>query len=86
MCYKGVVCSRKLLARVYRHAFAVEVGVTHSVWVVVAPVGVAKTGKSILRVGTTASVGLANVVVVVLARVRSESKRVRVRLPERHAC
>lgn len=73
---------RELLGGVELLVLAVEVGVAHAERVVVAAVGVAVAGEAVLRVGTTATVGLADVVVVVLARVRRESKSVGVGLPD----
>jgi hypothetical protein len=55
--------------------------VTHAVRVVVAAVGVATTGEAVFRVGATASVVLADVVLVVLARVRREGEGMGVRFP-----
>jgi hypothetical protein len=72
---------REFLAGIDRHTLAVEVLVAHAIGVVVASVGIAATGKAILRVSSTASSGLADVILVVLARVRGESIGVCVRLP-----
>ena len=72
---------RELLAGIDGLALAVEVGVAHAVRVVVATVGVAKTGEAVLGVGTAAGIPLADVVLVVLARVRREGERVCVGLP-----
>ena len=62
-------------------ALAVEVGVAQPVRVVVAAVCIATTVETVLGVGTTAGVVLADVVVVILAGVRSEGVRVGVGLP-----
>lgn len=71
----------ELLAGVDLKALAVKVGVPHAVRVVVAAVGVAATGEAVLRVGAAASVGLADVVLVVLASVGGEGVGIRVGLP-----
>ena len=71
----------KLLAGVDLEALAVEVVVAHAVGVVVAAVGVAVTGEAVLRVGTAASIRLANVILVVLASVGGEGVGIRVGLP-----
>ena len=72
---------RELLAGIDGLALSVEVGDTHAVRVVVATVGIAFSGEAVIRVGTATVVGLADVVVVVRARVGSKSERVRVGLP-----
>jgi hypothetical protein len=72
---------RELLGGVNRLALAVEVGVAHAVGVVVAAVGVTLAGEAVVRVGTATVVGLADVVRVLRARVRSKGKSVRVGLP-----
>ena len=71
----------ELLAGVDLKALAVKVGVAHAVRVVVATVGVAASGEAVLRVGAAARVGLADVVLVVLAGVGGEGVGVRVGLP-----
>lgn len=74
--------SRELLACIDGEAtLAVEIGVAHAVGVVVASVGVALSGEAVLRVGTTAVVGLTDVVLVLSARVRGEREGVGVGLP-----
>ena len=67
---KGKGCLRELLAGVNGLPLSVEIGDTHAVWVVVATVGVALASEAVVGVGTTAVVGLADMVVVVRARVR----------------
>lgn len=71
----------ELLAGVDSLALSVEVGDTVSVWVVVATVGITVAGESICTVSTTTAGCLANVVGVVFAGVRGQSKRVRVGFP-----
>lgn len=72
---------RELAVRVDGLALAVEVGVAHAVGIVVTAVGIAETSKTVIGVGTSAGVTLADVVVVVGARMRSEGKGVSVGLP-----
>ena len=72
---------RELLAGVDNLADTIEVGVTHAVGVIIATVGVAETVEAFLGVGTTAGVVLADVVVIVLARVGGKSEGVGVGLP-----
>lgn len=69
---------RELLGGVDNLAGAVEVGVAHAVWVIVATVGIAESGEAVLRVGTSAVIRLADVVLVVLTWVRSQGEGVRV--------
>ena len=72
---------REFLAGVEGLALSVEVGVAHTVGVVVAAIGVTVTGEAVVGVSAAAATGLADVVGVVLARVRSEGERVGVRFP-----
>lgn len=62
-------------------AGTVKVMVAHTVGVVVTAVGIALSGETVFGVGTTAVVGLADVVLVGAARVRGQSERVSVGLP-----
>lgn len=71
----------KLFAGVDRKALAVEVLVAHSVRVVVTAVSVTVAREPVVRVGAAAARRFANVVLVVLARVRCESKCVCVGFP-----
>lgn len=73
--------SRELLAGVDRHALAVEIGVAQAVRVVVAAVGVAIAREAVVRVCAAAARRLADVVLVVLARVRREGKSMGVGFP-----
>lgn len=74
----GLFDLRELLAGIDCQTLAVEVGVAHAVRVVIAAVGVAETGEAIFGVGSATIVGLADVVLVVLASVGSEGKGVSV--------
>jgi hypothetical protein len=74
---------REFLAGVYSLSLAVEVRVTHAVWVIVAAVGVTVASKAIVGVGTAAVLVFADVVCVVLATVRGEGERVGVRFPSK---
>lgn len=71
----------ELLAGVNCLALAIEIRVAVSVWVVVATVGIAVAGESVLGICTAAAVGLAYVVGVVRARVGGQCEGVRVGLP-----
>ncbi len=73
--------SRKLLVCVERLAQAVEVGVTHAVGVVVAAVGVTIASEAVVGVCSTTASRLADVVLVVLARVRRKGKCICVGFP-----
>ncbi len=75
--------SRELAAGVEGLALAIEIWVAHAVGVVVAAVGVAVASEAVVRVCATAARGLADVVLVVLARVGGEREGMRVRLPVR---
>lgn len=83
---QGPLCLRELLAGIDGLALAVEVGVAHAVRVVVAAVGVTVTGEALGGVSATAVGVLADVVVIVLASVGSESERVGVGFPDVDLC
>ena len=72
---------REFLASIDSLALAVEVLDTHAVWVVVATVGIALASEAIIGVGTTAGIGLTDVVFVGRARMGRESERVRIGFP-----
>ena len=74
----------ELLGGVDRLAGAVEVSVSVAEGVQVATVGVARAGVTLLGVGTAAVVGLADEVLVRLAGVGGESKRLAIGLPQVH--
>lgn len=71
---------REHLGGVERLAGAVEVLVTLPIWVVIATVGVTVAVEAVFGVSTTAAVILANVVCVVLARMRGNGEGVSIGL------
>lgn len=72
----------ELFACIDRETFSVKVLITHAVWVVVATIGVAVASKAIVRVCTATARRLADVVLIVLARVRRKRKGMRIGLPD----
>lgn len=71
----------ELLASVDGKALAIEIGVTHTVRVIIAAVSIAATCEAVFRVGTATGGGFANVILVIFARVRRKGESVRIRLP-----
>lgn len=67
---------RELLARIDGLPLSVKVGVAHPVRVIVTAIGVAQSSKAILGVRAATGVSVADVILVILARVRSEREGV----------